>query len=94
MHKHATCHFSFCLLTACAMQPVNNLALAAYLFVLQAFTPPPLFPQPYRHSQTWLNYLWYNAAYHGLYDEELFYRQYVPCCTTKYIFWLGKNKFD
>ena len=19
---------------------------------------------------------------------------YLPCCTTKYIFWLGKNKFD
>jgi hypothetical protein len=65
-----------------------------YKIVLQAFTPLPLFLQPYRHSQTWLNYLWYNAAYHGLYDEELFSRQYVHCCTTKYIFWLGKNKFD
>jgi len=20
--------------------------------------------------------------------------RYLPCCTTKYIFWLGKNKFD
>jgi Flp pilus assembly protein TadB len=41
MHKHTTRHFSFCLLTTCAMQLVNNFALAAYLFVLQAFTPPP-----------------------------------------------------
>jgi hypothetical protein len=43
MHKHTTRHFSFCLLTTCAMQLVNNFALAAYLFVLQAFTPPRYF---------------------------------------------------
>lgn len=24
----------------------------------------------------------------------LFCRQFIPYCTTKYIFWLGKNKFD
>ncbi len=31
---------------------------------------------------------------HELYFTLLYNRQFVPCCTTKYIFWLGKNKFD
>ncbi len=31
---------------------------------------------------------------HELYCTPLFERQCVPYCTTKYIFWLGKNKFD
>jgi len=30
---------------------------------------------------------------HELYYTLLFDKQFVPCCTTKYIFWLGKNKF-
>jgi hypothetical protein len=31
---------------------------------------------------------------HEFYCILLFERQCVPYCTTKYIFWLGKNKFD
>ncbi|MDY0078537.1 MAG: hypothetical protein RBR87_14815, partial [Bacteroidales bacterium] len=31
---------------------------------------------------------------HELYYTLLFDKQFVPYCTTKYIFWLGKNKFD
>ncbi|MCC7317452.1 MAG: hypothetical protein IT219_02910 [Bacteroidales bacterium] len=31
---------------------------------------------------------------HELYCTPLFDNQFVPYCTTKYIFWLGKNKFD
>jgi hypothetical protein len=31
---------------------------------------------------------------HELYYTLLFDIQFVPYCTTKYIFWLGKNKFD
>ncbi len=45
------------------------------------------------------------VVWHGLTDRFvcccherihtlLFRKQFVPCCTTKYIFWLGKNKFD
>ena len=31
---------------------------------------------------------------HELIHTLLFRKQFVPYCTTKYIFWLGKNKFD
>jgi hypothetical protein len=31
---------------------------------------------------------------HCMKDELLFGRQFVPYCTTKYIFILGKNRFD
>ncbi len=31
---------------------------------------------------------------HELSYALLFDNQFVSCCTTKYIFWLGKNKFD
>lgn len=31
---------------------------------------------------------------HEILHTLLFRKQFVPCCTTKYIFKLGKNKFD
>ena len=34
------------------------------------------------------------ACCHELNCTLLYDRQFVPYCTTKYIFWLGKNKFD
>jgi hypothetical protein len=34
------------------------------------------------------------AACYGLLITNLLATNYVQVCTTKYIFWLGKNKFD
>jgi hypothetical protein len=31
---------------------------------------------------------------HELFGLLLYCNQFVPCCTTKYVFKLGKNKFD
>ncbi len=38
------------------------------------------------------------AALFGSYSKQcytpIFYKQFIVCCTTKKIFWLGKNKFS
>jgi hypothetical protein len=58
---------------------------------IQVITPPLI-----NTGQKWLTGIirmfvgWAHDHTHTL----LFRKQFVRCCTTKYIFWLGKNKFD
>ncbi|MBU1368363.1 MAG: hypothetical protein KJ578_06755 [Bacteroidetes bacterium] len=59
---------------------------------IQVITPPLLI----NTRQKWLSGLirQFVACMHDQSHTLLFRKQFMPCCTTKYIFWLGKNKFD
>jgi hypothetical protein len=67
--------------------------LDSYRVVIQYITPP--YNNQLLNKQVCLlgSLLFLIAAY-GRAIVCLFTGQYVPCCTNKYIFWLGKNKFD
>jgi hypothetical protein len=41
MHRHATSHFCFCLLSVYALLPLDAIASCVYRVVKQASTPPP-----------------------------------------------------
>jgi len=58
---------------------------------IQIITPPLINPWP-----KWLTGIirQFVPCTHDQAHTLLFRKQFVPCCTTKYIFWLGKNKFD
>jgi hypothetical protein len=65
-----------------------------YWIELQLFTPPHNIYTTLPARPKWINNPSPVAALHSCCDEGLFCKQYVYCCTTKYIFRLGKNKFD
>ena len=54
------------------------------------------FTPPRKNKEWWFS--WSESVIvgccHELYYTLLFDKQFVPYCTTEYIFWLGKNKFD
>jgi len=53
---------------------------------------------PHLANASWKRLAGINWKFAGCYHEGvhniLFRNQFVRCCTTKYIFWIGKNKFD
>jgi len=53
-------------------------------------------PHLINYMQKWLTSLipQFVGCTHDHTHILLFRKQFVRCCTTKYIFWLGKNKFD
>jgi hypothetical protein len=58
---------------------------------IQVITPPLI-----NYMQKWLTSLipQFVGCTHDHTHTLLLRKQFVRCCTTKYIFWLGKNKFD
>jgi hypothetical protein len=70
-------------------------------------SPPPSPPASAHNQMQWLHTGWCSFVlsicfahdyliwfFHNIVSDILFTTQYLPYCTTKYIFWLGKNKFD
>jgi hypothetical protein len=94
MHRHATSHFCFCLLSVYALLPLDAIASCVYRVVKQASTPPPLKYKPSPIGLIWFlkDFLGALACF-GITITNLLATNYVQVCTTKYIFWLGKNKF-
>lgn len=64
-----------------------------YMGVIQVFTPRNYYNNT-GATNIHLNISLFIAAFNNSREKVLFCRQNVTCYTTKYIFWLGKNKFD
>jgi len=58
---------------------------------IQAIITPPHLANVRLKGLAGIN--WQFAGYYHAH-ALLLRNQFVPCCTTKYIFWLRKNKFD
>lgn len=62
--------------------------------VLQLFISHILFIQPLRCTLACPGFNLDVTGFHPFCDGGLLHKHYMPYCTTKYIFKLGKNKFD